>query len=54
MAQVKDNPMLPKEMIRQPFGPFGFEKDIRRRLEWWAKKRADRRGEKGEPQDESS
>lgn len=35
-------------------GPFGFEKDIRRRLEWWAKKRAERREQKDEPHDESS
>jgi len=48
---------LPEEIAGTQFyepGPFGFEKDIRRRLEWWAKKRAERRGEKGEPQDEAS
>jgi putative ATPase len=48
---------LPEDIAGTQFyepGPFGFEKDIRRRLEWWAKKRGERRGEKGEPQDESS
>jgi len=29
-------------------GPFGFEKDIRRRLEWWAARRAERRDKGGE------
>lgn len=46
---------LPEALVGSEFyepGPFGFEKDIRRRLEWWAKKRAERHGEKGEPGDE--
>jgi putative ATPase len=48
---------LPEEIAGVEFfepGPFGFEKDIRRRLEWWAKKRAERQNEKGELRDESS
>jgi len=48
---------LPEELEGTRFyepGPFGFEKDIQRRLEWWEKKRAERRGEKGGPQNESS
>lgn len=47
---------LPDEIAGTGFfepGPFGFEKDIRRRLEWWAKKRAERREKKGESQNES-
>lgn len=40
---------LPDQLAGAKFfepGPFGFEKDIRRRLEWWAKKRAERRKQK--------
>jgi putative ATPase len=47
---------LPEQLEGTEFfepGPFGFEKDIRRRLEWWAKKRAERQNQKGESQDES-
>ncbi len=36
-------PSLAERAYYEP-GPFGFEKDIRRRLEWWARKRAERRG----------
>ncbi len=42
-------PCLPDELAGAEFykpGPFGFEKDIQRRLEWWAKKRAERQKEK--------
>ncbi|MBM3334396.1 replication-associated recombination protein A, partial [Candidatus Sumerlaeota bacterium] len=40
---------LPEQLAGTEFykpGQFGFEKDVQRRLEWWAKKRAERRGEK--------
>jgi len=48
---------LPEAIAKMEFyepGPYGFEKDIRRRLDWWAGKRAERRAEKGESQNESS
>ena len=47
---------LPEEIAGTQFfepGPFGFEKDIRRRLDWWAKKKTERRGEKGETQNDN-
>jgi len=48
---------LPEGLAGSQFfepGPFGFEKDIRRRLEWWAKKRAERRSRQGKNDNESS